>query len=284
MFFHIVRIKGGLGNQMFQYAFYLVLKRKMPWIVFGVEFDGCKYHHYGYELDKIFDISTKLQGCIAECLLKLNSHGMINIHECKELEQNYWTFSEDMLKIRLKPMQYIGYFQTEKYFQKIQDKVRRHFSFKEEILNEQTMNLAAELKMTANTFSIHIRRGDYLKLQETQTVFLDYYVRAFNYLNEHVLHNHGNGYVFSDDVEWARENVNIYDNLTFVDWNKGDDSWQDMYLMSLCKHNIIANSTFSWWGAWLNKNETKMVIAPKKWWANCNSEESDIIPNEWIII
>ena len=86
--------------------------------------------------------------------------------------------------------------------------------------------------------------------------------------------------VFSDDIEWVKSNLH-YADMTFVDWNTGEDSWQDMYIMSQCKYNIIANSTFSWWGAWLNNTPDKIVIAPKQWMKE-ETKRSDIIPETWI--
>lgn len=85
--------------------------------------------------------------------------------------------------------------------------------------------------------------------------------------------------LFSDDIEWAKQNMQIKNGI-FVDWNKSIDSWQDMYLMSLCKHNIIANSSFSWWGAWLNTNPNKIVIAPQQWMKSDSGK--DVIPETWI--
>lgn len=87
--------------------------------------------------------------------------------------------------------------------------------------------------------------------------------------------------IFSDNIEWCRANLSMEDAL-YVDWNNGVDSWQDMYLMSLCKHNIIANSSFSWWGAWLNENPNKIVIAPKQWMKS--DVGVDVIPKTWIRI
>ena len=92
-------------------------------------------------------------------------------------------------------------------------------------------------------------------------------------------------YFFSDDLQWCIDKFNTQDNYHFVDINTGKDSWQDMYLMSQCKHNIIANSSFSWWGAWLNDNGEKIVIAPNPWFRTWSKESSyDVIPDNWIMI
>ena len=122
--------------------------------------------------------------------------------------------------------------------------------------------------------SLHIRRGDYLNIKGKDiSLSLDYHKGAIAYIMEHV--QDPIFFIFSDDPLWVRDNLKV-ENATYVDWNSGKDSWQDMCLMSCCKHNIIANSSFSWWGAWLNANSEKIVISPK-WGGN-------IIPDEWIQI
>lgn len=131
--------------------------------------------------------------------------------------------------------------------------------------------------------SVHIRRGDYLSASFANGFGnccpLDYYQRAIAMISKTV--DKPLFVFFSDDMEWVKENFAGEDCL-FVSHNKGVDSWQDMYLMSLCNHNIIANSTFSWWGAWLNHHEDKMVIAPKKWWSTI--ENDDVVPETWMRI
>ena len=106
---------------------------------------------------------------------------------------------------------------------------------------------------------------------------MDYYKRAITVINKKV--NNPHFYIFSDDPGYVAKNLRI-ENATYVDFNRGSNSWQDMYLMSQCKHNIIANSTFSWWGAWLNKYPSKIVIAPTKWFVNM--QEDEIVLPEWI--
>ena len=132
-----------------------------------------------------------------------------------------------------------------------------------------------------NSVSIHVRRGDYLNgyYYETLGKICDiaYYQRAIGTIKERVDNPHF--YIFSDDPDYVTENLTI-ENATFVNFNRGNDSWQDMYLMSQCKHNIIANSTFSWWGAWLNNNPQKVVVAPSHWFANMDNDE--IVLPEWI--
>jgi hypothetical protein len=136
--------------------------------------------------------------------------------------------------------------------------------------------------------SVHIRRGDYLhscfnSLFHVQD--LDYYQAAIDQIQQKI--KNPSFYIFTTDYEWTKEQFSkLKIPFNIVDINKGSQSYMDMILMSKCKHNIIANSSFSWWGAWLNRNEEKMVIAPKKWYKHTemNNNASHIIPNGWITI
>ena len=134
-----------------------------------------------------------------------------------------------------------------------------------------------------NSISIHIRRGDYLHPKFNHLYgnicTIEYYKEAITILQQKYANLHF--YIFSDDISWVKENLPIVPS-TYIDWNKKEDSWQDMYLMSQCKHNIIANSSFSWWGAWLNNNPNKTVICPSRF-MNLN-QQSDIVPEDWIQI
>lgn len=168
------------------------------------------------------------------------------------------------------------YFQTEKYFKDFEAQIRGDFSFilplseKSEQIKEQIKNF--------NSVSIHIRRWDYLSgnnLQYHGVCWIDYYKKAITYLEERFTDL--SFFFFSDDIEWVKENLPL-EKAHYIDWNIWDSSWQDMQLMSLCKHNIIANSSFSWRGAWLNKNSWKIVIAPQKRFASNSLNSMDIIP------
>ena len=132
-----------------------------------------------------------------------------------------------------------------------------------------------------NAVSLHIRRGDYLQPQHWATTGsvcqLPYYRNAIAEMNKRV--SAPSYYVFSDDIAWVKENLSL-PNAVYIDWNKGEDSWQDMMLMSYCKHHIICNSTFSWWGAWLNPREDKTVIVPCRWFQH--SETPNIYPAGWV--
>jgi Glycosyl transferase family 11 len=132
---------------------------------------------------------------------------------------------------------------------------------------------------------LHIRRGDYVQNPKASAVHgtstLDYYSEAIQLMIGEVGMPHV--FIFSDDIDWVKGNLIIPSPHTFVCQNIGADSYRDMQLMSLCKHNIIANSSFSWWGAWLNPNPEKIVIAPKQWFVNANNTV-DLLPSTWITL
>ena len=152
------------------------------------------------------------------------------------------------------------------YFDDIADKVKEVFTFKN--ISLKNSNLAQEMACL-NSVSLHIRRGDYLSLPNYCVCDEKYYTSSINYIKKKV--SSPVFFVFSDDPSWCQSFMKQY-NIPFVivDWNQGKDSYQDMFLMTQCKHNVIANSTYSWWGAWLNMNEGKIVVAPAKWFKSNN--------------
>jgi len=157
-----------------------------------------------------------------------------------------------------------GYFQNEEYFRKYKSQIRKDFTFKNE-LNGKNKDIAKKMSETESV-SMHIRRTDYMSPSSTLAVLdMAYYQQAINLMREKV--NNPFFFIFSDDIEWVRDNLDVGSiPHVFIDWNTGKESYIDMQLMSLCKHNITANSSFSWWGAWLNNNENKIVIAPSLWY------------------
>ena len=176
-----------------------------------------------------------------------------------------------------------GFYQSERFFADIKDDVREAFTFDKRNANERSLRLLEQIGSDANAVSLHIRRGDYLLPKHWETTGsicqLPYYQNAIAEMNQRM--NHPSYYVFSDDIPWVRENLPL-ENVVYVDWNKGEDSWQDMMLMSCCRHHIICNSTFSWWGAWLNPREDKIVIAPNRWFRHC--ETPNIYPAGWLTV
>jgi hypothetical protein len=174
------------------------------------------------------------------------------------------------------PTQLYGYFQSEKYFKHNRDKILDFFS-----CNNVIEKIYDKYKIALNndTCSIHVRRGDYLNLIDHHPVQdMEYYKKAIS-----IVGYEKTFFIFSDDIGWCKENFNFLDNVIYCENNK---DYEELYLMSLCKDNIIANSSFSWWGAWLNKNDTKKVISPKKWFgpSKSNFVTDNIYCEKWVVI
>lgn len=280
----IVGMKGGLGNQMFEYALAYKI-RKMGKEVY---LDNYLFEHgiekRPFELDLFpnieYKISTevlneKLRGKYESLIQK--SLRMLNIRP-KYYREVFHGYKKKVLTWDNKYID--GYWQTEKYIQDIREDILNVFSFPE-LQGEKNIDIAKRI-VEGNSVSIHVRRGDYMNniarygnLGEGQ-----YYDDAIRYIESTV--ENPMFYVFSDDVEWAEKRFNK-SNYTVVDnKNTGKFSYVDMQLMSCCKHNIIANSSFSWWAAWLNRNENKVVVAPSAW--ERNKKVKDIYCKEWKVI
>jgi hypothetical protein len=175
-----------------------------------------------------------------------------------------------------------GWFQTELYFCDYRDRLLPELSFRDppDPTNSQWLGKVRD----CDAVSVHVRRGDYVSdpyiAKGFGTCTLDYYRAGVELIGGRV--KSPTFFVFSDDPEWTRQNLPIPEPRYFISHNCGKVDREDMRLMSACKHFIIANSTFSWWGAWLGINPQKIVVAPKRWFANPNYSEKDIVPQAWI--
>ena len=274
----LIKMIGGLGNQMFIYAFYLQMRKRFP----GTRIDLSDMRHYhahnGYELDRVFGISDR-EFCIAKPLKKVLEFLFFKV--ILERKQNLETM-EAFTKSYAYPFLYFkGFYQSERFFKDVEGEVRQAFAFDLNKANAESQTLARQIKENPHAVSLHVRRGDYMEpkfYKRYGTVCSQaYFQRAVEMMLAQVPQAHF--YIFSDDVEWVQQNLRL-PRATVVSCNRGADSWQDMMLMSLCRHNIICNSTFSWWGAWLNTNPEKRVIAPSRWLADVDMPY--IIPETWI--
>lgn len=176
-----------------------------------------------------------------------------------------------------------GYWQSERYFRDAAQTIRSDFTFKAP-LSSRNAEMAEQVRQ-GNAVSLHVRRGDYANNPKTMATHglcsLDYYRSAIRHVAERV--DQPKFFIFSDDAPWVRENLVIGHTCVYVDHNLGAESYNDMRLMSMCKHHIIANSSFSWWGAWLNPNAGKIVVAPAKWFAG-GRDTKDLLPAGWVKI
>lgn len=290
----IVNIIGGLGNQMFQYAAgrALSLERGVP-LRLDIS-DFANYHlHQGFQLQRIFNCAADIandeeirsilgwqSSLIARRLLLQKGMAAFRRKEMvAEPQFNYWPGIKNIPN----PSYLIGYWQSEKYFLDMAAQIRKDFSFRLP-LESQNAEFAQQISQV-NAVSLHVRRGDYASNPATTVTHglcsLDYYRASIQHIAERIQRPYF--FVFSDDIAWVKENLNIDFPHWHVNHNHGLESYNDMRLMSLCQHHIIANSSFSWWGAWLSSNLDKIVVAPKRWFAN-KMDGHDLIPNQWVII
>ncbi len=175
-----------------------------------------------------------------------------------------------------------GYWQSERYFADAADQVRREFCWKRDPAGKNAAMIADITN--CNSVSLHVRRGDYLTNPDAHEMHgvcsIDYYQRAVAYIVDRV--SDPTFFLFSDEPDWVRENLDLRASVRLVDHNGPDAGSEDLRLMSRCSHHIIANSTFSWWGAWLNPNSDKIVVAPKQWFADDSLDTSDLLPASWV--
>jgi hypothetical protein len=171
-----------------------------------------------------------------------------------------------------------GYWQSEAYFSDIRAQILDDFQFIDppDSANEDMASCIRE----STAVSLHVRRGDYVTNQRHGTKPIDYYASALGMMSARVCEPHF--FVFSDDPSWCKQNLHIDYPTIYVDHNNADTGYKDLGLMSQCQHHIIANSSFSWWGAWLNRNPDKIVVAPEQWFADPSIDTDDLYPADWI--
>ncbi len=290
----IVTIKGGLGNQMFCYAFALSLQERYKNDVVKLDVSSFKNDPFNrnYELENVFGsilpLATpqelrKLTWYSSSPFIKRLLRKLFGNKKTEYIEPKLFTYWGDQAFSIPGNCFYWGSWQNEKYFRDYQSVVRKALQFKKE-LGEKNSRLLQEIKNTQSV-SIHVRRDDYIKIPTYQGICeLPYYQKAISFIKEHVENPHF--YIFSTDTQWCVDNLKALipeGRFTMVNWNSADDSYKDMQLMAQCKHNIIAHSSFSWWSAWLNQNPNKIVVCPKKWVNMDNIDETPQL-DEWIKI
>lgn len=263
----IVRIIGGLGNQMFQYAYAKALEKKGYQVCIDIsEFKRYKLHG-GYQLNK-FKIDMQKASTLAILFAKIGFR--------KSIKEKSLLFDKELLNVP-KTAYLKGYFQNENYFLNCKNLLLEQFKINKEF-SKTTTSYKHKILKENNSCSIHIRRGDFVSNQKANKVHgtcdIDYYKRAINFLESQYKNIYF--FVFSDDITWAKSNLKLQ-NATYVEHQVIPH--EDLFLMSICRFNITANSSFSWWGAWLNQHKNKVVIAPKQWFV---SKENEIACDNWI--
>lgn len=291
----IVKLNGGLGNQMFQYTLgHLIALKHKSKILLDKELFKLTKKRPGhtpreYELD-IFGFNhvpaSKTDIKYFEQLTVFHKvKRELNLNYPKMCYEKKFSF-DPKIKNAQPPVYLRGFFQSYKYFEDNEIKIKELFTFPYSKLDRVNQEFLGQI-ITEESVSVHIRRGDYVDDKITRNFHgncsKEYYLKAISNIQDDKEEVHF--FFFSDEIEWVKnEFKDLPIKKTFVDSNTGKNSWIDMCLMSNCKHNVIANSSFSWWAAWLNKNSKKKVIAPNRWFKDDEKESYtfDLIPKEWI--
>lgn len=285
---------GGLGNQLFQYAFGQAISDKYG---YEVKYDLSYFDNIpaGDELRKPFIHRFLMDSQIAtatetELLIRKDKKRLYKVLKQLGLYSYRTRYERPIDGINsiedIEDNTYlIGYWQSEQYFDNITEKITSTFNFRKLCHDDNIINLAAQME-EASSVSIHIRGGDYL-LDKNQAIFggictSDYYNKAIEHIKEKV--SNPVFYLFTNDIDWTKNNIKLpYDDITIISEQLSNpEDWVELYLMSRCHYNIIANSSYSWWAAWLNQNSDKIVLAPPKW--NQNMENDKIYCDSWIKI
>lgn len=298
----ITKIQGGLGNQLFQYAIARNLALKNETVI-GFDLSFFQFNTLDTERNYLLDKFNIVGGILTEAELKKikNSNyagrsiaarviskilktitALAPIRFRRFVGFNDIIFHPEVLDIRTEKTVYLaGNWPTEKYFIAIKDVIKNDLTLKNE-MSDQAKKLQAEIDQKISV-SIHIRRGDYVQNEKTKNLHggictLDYYQQATKLIEEKI--SNPTYFIFSDDIEWVKENLKLDNPVVYVS-GQGIPDYEELILMSHCQHNITANSTFSWWGAWLNNKPNKIVVTPQKWF-NADTDIRDLIPDGWI--
>ena len=290
----IARITGGLGNQMFQYAACRTLADRLGTDLFldlsFYDLPPGEHTQRPFELDRV---RTRYQRAAADQLrpfIALRDHTWTRrtarlfpflYRSQRYLERQLFRYEPELGSI--KQDTYIdGHWQSELYFADHAETIRRDLCPRE-AFGERNKTMLRSMEGIVPV-SLHVRRGDYVTNADANRVHgtsdVTYFERAMKRVLE--LAPYAVFHVFSDDPEWARKNLPALASLIFVEHNMGVADHFDLLLMSACHHHIIANSSFSWWGAWLNPRPNKLVIAPERWFRDPSVDTTDLIPANWV--
>lgn len=295
----VLRVHSGLGNQMFQYAFGLALSNRTGQKLlldtsFYPEIDPLYDTPQEFQLD-LFNLDYDVADPAMLQRLTRDLHPKPRRALNKLLKKNglHWRGPSHVVavgnavhaasRLKIERDTYLnGYWASECYFRNCKDKIRDSFTLKDEYLKEADTYLLEQLRQS-NSIGIHVRRGAYLDIDYFYNLSMDYYNKAIEYIKLRV--RNPLAFIFTDDPEWVRNNIRFDVDTIYTGGNT--PGYLDMYYMSQCKHNIIANSTFSWWGAYLNRNGDKIVVAPRIWTNNTKAQkkidkDNILYPEDWI--
>lgn len=289
----ISKITSGLGNQLFQFA----IAKSLAEINNTCLYFDLRYYNQDYATDTSrnfkldhFNINYKILESSKTLVLLSKSTKLFPNRTFNPLfklvREEHHHYDEKVLDAKAMFLYLNGFWQSEKYFYSTADTIRKELTFKEN--KYETFNhFKREILYSANPISIHIRRGDYVNHPEFSKTFgfvgLEYYTKAIEVMKDKFPDNRF--FIFSDDQEWVKNNFPLREQDVFVKNTGEHTDVDDLQLMSVCKHHIIANSSYSWWGAWLNNSKTKTVIAPQTWYKNQPTlNTKDLVPSSWLKI
>lgn len=294
----VVGLNGGLGNQLFQYAMgrALSLRTSLPLILDLASFDHVKSHGGGvdtvrdYALEP-FGLGVKTQciglpvpkarGFLGRLLRRVFRYVIRQQMGKKVYRESGYAFDPIAYSLR-EPVWLEGYWQSHRYFEDFADVLRDELGQPHNV-SDATREMLGKISQT-DAICLHVRRGDYVTNKYAAATHglceLDYYARGLDIVLPGLRNPHC--FIFSDDPDWVRSNLKLPVPMTVVDINGPDSAHQDLWLMCACKRFIIANSSLSWWGAWLSRSEKKLVVAPSKWFVDSSKDTSDLIPLDWV--
>jgi hypothetical protein len=286
----LIKVIGGLGNQMFQFAMgrAVATKTGAKLLLDITDFENYEFHSYSlnhlsiqetYATKQEIRPFKKHQRRMGKVWIPYN---ILFANDKRYIKEKSYTF--DAQAAAAKPPCYLdGYWQTEKYFTDIKETLHKEFAIKTP-LSDFTKGASERIVAAPEPVSLHIRRGDFANNPSVSkyhgTCSPEYYDAAIQYINERI--SSPQYFVFSDDIEWAKTHVQTGHPTEFIGQG-ADRNYEDLELMRLCKHHILSNSTFGWWGAWLSRPEERksITVAPKKWFAK-DLDLSDLMPPSWI--
>ncbi|UFS72705.1 alpha-1,2-fucosyltransferase [Geomonas sp. RF6] len=292
----IVRLSGGLGNQMFQYAAGrslailndAPLKLDLGWFQ-KIPAGDTKRHYELHVFNTVQEAASPkevraLQGVNVTRWPKVAKRFLARtglLIRKSSVRERHFHFDPQILELRGN-LHLDGYWQSPRYFEQFEDVIRKDFTL---LPSPDAANLVAATAIEGCTsVSLHVRRGDYVSNPAIGNIHgsssLEYYAQAVQTMLERVPQAHF--FVFSDEPQWVKDNLKIAAPTTYLHHNGPDKGYEDLRLMTRCKHHIIANSSFSWWGAWLADAPGQFVIAPKRWFNRNDVCTDDLCPPEWL--
>ncbi|MEM5564257.1 alpha-1,2-fucosyltransferase [Psychroserpens sp. AS72] len=288
----IVKLRGGLGNQMFQYALgrriahQLDTTLKLDLTSLLKTYDTAMVTNRDYQLD-IFKLEPNFL-VKPSLLIQFDKLGLnfisqflkgIKLFGIKRYKEKTFTVEDWLINNPKDNTLYSGYWQSESYFEAAENELRKDFQFKDS-LSTQAQELYNKIT-SVNAVCVHMRRGDYVNNHVFNSSSLDYFYNAAQHINQNTEKPHF--FVFSDDPEWCLENVKFDQDFTVIDYQTNKIKFkEDLQLMASCQHFVMSASSFSWWAVWLSNKKGNIVVAPDPWFLNSDNDVRDLVSKDWI--